>query len=146
MVLCPEAAQGWESEACSPSERIYLETVDAYRAATEYGHRMTQLDIDFARAVRDEGIKRAADHAGETWMDRAVEDFGRFVKERGEATCEQWRHDWLTRGESAPATHKAYGAVANTASKRGLVVNTKRYVQAVSQKTHAHPVPVWKPA
>lgn len=103
-----------------------------------------QLDIDFARAARDDGMKRAADHAGESWMDGAVADFARFVKARGEATCEQWRFDWLARGNPAPATHKAYGAVPSSAAKKNLVVNTQRYVRAVSVKTHAHPVPVWR--
>ena len=103
-----------------------------------------QLPIDFGRAARDDGLKRAAEHAGEPWMDAAVADFARFVKARGEATCEQWRLDWLTRGRPAPASHKAYGAVASTAARRGLVVNTRRYVQAVSEKTHAHPVPIWR--
>lgn len=105
-----------------------------------------QMDIDFARAARDDGMKRAADHAGESWMDRAMADFARFVKARGEATCEQWRFDWLSRGNPPPATHKAFGAVASGAAKKKLVVNTRRYVQAVSEKTHAHPVPLWKPA
>jgi hypothetical protein len=103
-----------------------------------------QLDIDFSRAARDDGIQRASEHAGESWMDSAIEDFARFVKERGEATLEQWRFDWLSRKRPAPASHKAYGAVANTAARRGLVVNTRRYVQATSQKTHAHPVPIWR--
>ena len=89
-------------------------------------------------------MKRAADHAGESWMDRAVADFAAFVKVRGEATCEQWRFDFLTRGNPPPATFKAYGAVANCASRRGLVVNTRRYVKAVSEKTHAHVVPIWR--
>lgn len=109
---------------------------------------MNQMLIDFsaARTARDEGMKRAADHAGETWVESAIADFARFVRERGEATCEQWRFDWLSRGRPAPATHKAYGSVPSTAARRGLVVNTKRYVQAVSEKTHAHPVPIWRAA
>ena len=107
---------------------------------------MSQLPIDFSRAARDEGMQRAADHAGDAWMDTAVKDFAAFVRERGEATCEQWRFDFLTRGNPAPVTHKAYGAVASTAARRGLVVNTRRYVQAVSTKTHAHPVPIWRAA
>lgn len=105
-----------------------------------------QLDIDFARAARDEGLERAAEHAGEEWIDQAVRDFARFVAARGEATCEQWRYDFLARGMAAPESHKAYGAVANIAARRGLVVNTRRYVQAVSAKTHAHPVPLWTSA
>lgn len=104
------------------------------------------LDHELARAARDDGIQRAAEHAGESWMDLAVRDFARFVKERGEATCEQWRFDWLSRHNPPPATHKAYGAVPSTAAKRHLVVNTQRYVRAVSVKTHAHPVPLWRPA
>lgn len=107
---------------------------------------MNQMSIDFARAARDEGIKQAAEHAGEDWMSMAVVDFGRFIRERGEATCEQWRFDWLARGRPPPATHKAYGAVASGAARRGLVVNTRRYVQASSEKTHAHPVPIWRAA
>lgn len=107
---------------------------------------MSQLPIDFARAARDEGIKRAADHAGEDWVSMAVRDFAAFVRARGEATCEQWRFDWLSRGNPAPATHKAYGAVPSTAARRKLVINTRRYVQAHSEKTHAHPVPIWRAA
>lgn len=103
-----------------------------------------QLSIDFAREARDEGIKRAADHAGEPWMKRAIEDFARFLRERGEATLEQWRHDWLTRGNPNPPSHKAYGAVASAAARSGLAVNTRRYVKATSVKTHAHPVPIWR--
>lgn len=102
-----------------------------------------QLSIEFGRAARDQGIQRAAEHAGLSWMNRAVADFAEFVRQRGEATCEQWRYDWLARGEAAPSSSKAWGAVAMSAARRGLVVNTKRYVQAVSEKTHRHPVPLW---
>lgn len=109
---------------------------------------MQQVAIDFTAAVvaRDAGIQRAADHAGEDWMSQAVEDFAAFLRARGEATLEQWRFDWLARGRPAPATHKAFGAVASSAARKGLVVNTGRYVRAVSPKTHAHPVPVWRAA
>lgn len=103
-----------------------------------------QLDLALAIAARDKGITRAADHAGPSWMERAVEDFGRFLRERGEATLEQWRYDWLARGGAAPSTHKAYGAVATSAARRGLAVNTERYVKATSEKTHAHRVPIWR--
>ena len=105
-----------------------------------------QLDIDFSRAARDAGIKLAADHAGNEWIDKAVADFVEFVHARGEATCESWRFSWLERNNEPPATHKAYGAVASAAARRGLVVNTRRYVNAVSVKTHAHPVPLWRAA
>lgn len=109
---------------------------------------MSQLALDFSAAAkaRDLGIARAAEHAGESWMQQAVADFAGFVSERGEATLEQWRYDWLARGKPAPATHKAFGAVASGAARRGLVVNTGRYVKAQSERTHAHPVPLWRAA
>lgn len=108
-----------------------------------------QMPLDFsAQAVRarDEGIERASEHVGETWMSKAVQDFANFLRGRParEATAEQWRFDWLTRGNPAPETHKAYGAVAMTAARRGLAINTGRYVKAVSPKTHAHRVPIWR--
>lgn len=109
---------------------------------------MQQIDIDYesARLEAERGIARAAEHAGDDWMAAAVKDFAAFVRERGTATCEQWRFDWLSRGRPGPSTHKAYGAVASTAARRGLVVHTGRYIRASSVKTHAHPVPLWSAA
>lgn len=105
-----------------------------------------QIDFEAARVARDEGIALAAEHTGPDWMDVAIADFVRFVRERGETTCEQWRYDWLTCKRPAPASHYAWGALVNIAAKRGLVVNTHRYVKASSKKTHAHPVPLWRAA
>jgi hypothetical protein len=103
-----------------------------------------QFDLDFSRAARDDGIKRAAEHAGAQWMKDAIEDFADFLRTRGEATLEQWRYDWLARGNPQPPSHKAYGAVASAAARAGKAVNTQRYVKATSLKTHAHPVPIWR--
>lgn len=110
-----------------------------------------QMPLDFsakAIAARDEGIERAADHAGETWMAKAVLDFATFLKAQPEreATAERWRYDWLARHNPPPESHKAWGAVAMVAARRGLAENTGRYVKAVSPKTHAHRVPIWRAA
>ena len=105
---------------------------------------MTQLALDLSASLRarDAGIKRAADHAGDEWIDKAVADLVRFLKANGPAPLEQWRWDWLGRRMPEPASHKAYGAVATVAIKRGLVRWTGCYVQAASKKTHGHPVRV----
>lgn len=106
---------------------------------------MTQLALDLAegRKRRDRGTAQAADHAGSEWMEAAVADFARFVRSHGEATLEAWRYDWLTRQQPAPASHKAFGAVALTASRRGLIRWSGRYRPAASPKTRAHCVRVW---
>jgi hypothetical protein len=105
-----------------------------------------QLSIDFNRSLsaRDDGIARTMANTGDAWFDAALPDLVAFVGDRGEATVEQWRFDWLGRGKPAPSSHKSYGALAITAARRGLIVNTRRYVKASAEKTHAHPVPVWR--
>lgn len=107
---------------------------------------MNQLPMDFSKsaAARDAGIARTMDNTGPEWFEGALADFVAFVCDRGEATLEQWRFDWLARGKAAPASHKSYGALANTAAKRGHIVNTGRYVKAQAEKTHAHVVPIWR--
>jgi hypothetical protein len=98
------------------------------------------------KRLKERGIAIAAANAGEAWMAEAVADFARFVRDKGETTAEQWRYDWLARGEPAPVSHKAYGAVANAARLRGLIRKTGRYVPAQSARTHSHPVTVWRSA
>lgn len=107
---------------------------------------MSQLALDFSKAkrARDAGIAKTMAHTGDPWFEKALADLVAFICARGEATVEQWRYDWLTRGNPPPASHKSYGALAITAAKRGHIVNTGRYVRAASEKTHAHPVPLWK--
>ena len=105
---------------------------------------MTQLALDLSASLRarDAGIKLAAEHAGDDWMARAVADFVAFLREHGPAPLESWRYDWLTRRNAPPASHKAYGAVAATALRRGLIRWTGQYKPAASKKTHGHPVRV----
>lgn len=104
------------------------------------------MSAQLALELRDDGMARARLHAGDAWVEVAVADFVGFVKARPEreATCEQWRFDWLSRGLPEPDTHKCYGNVPMIAARRGYVVNTGRYVIASSPKTHGHRVPYWR--
>lgn len=106
---------------------------------------MDQLALNFTKAqlARDRGIAQTKAHTGEAWFEQALADFVRFVCERGEATVEAWRFDWLTRGMPAPSTHYSYGALGRTAASRGHVVFVK-YVKAQAEKTHCHPVVLWR--
>src|SRR5262245_52456063 len=106
--------------------------------------RRSAMDSNEGVLLKERGIGIAAAHAGEAWMAAAVADFVRFVREQGETTAERWRCDWLARGKPAPVSHKAYGAVANAARRRGLICKTGRYVPAQSARTHSHPVTVWR--
>ena len=107
-----------------------------------------QLGLDFSKAssARDEGIARTMAKTGDAWFEDALADLVAFIGYHGESTVEAWRFDWLTRGKPAPSNHKSYGALAITASRKGLIVNTGRYVKASAEKTHRHVIPIWRAA
>lgn len=109
---------------------------------------MTQLALDFsrARALKDQGMAVALDHAGPTWVEIATEALTAFADTRGEFTTEEFRFHWLTHGGVEPESHKAWGALTSAAAKRGLIQHTGRYRRALATKTHGHPVALWRKA
>lgn len=104
------------------------------------------FDFDMAIVARDTGTARTMAKTGDAWFEEAMADLISFICDRGESTVEAWRFDWLSRGRPAPSSHKSYGALAITAARRGHIVNTRRYVKASAEKTHAHRVAVWRAA
>lgn len=43
-----------------------------------------------------------------------------------------------------PRHHNAWGALASAAAKEGIIEDTGKYRKAVSKRTHAHPVRIWR--
>lgn len=90
-----------------------------------------QLAINFAAAKRDDGIQRAAEHAGEEWTERAVEQVRRYAEHRstfyvpyGSAPeflaeyVRDWSEFW---GFDKPPDSRAWGHVMRLAAKRGYI-------------------------
>lgn len=102
-----------------------------------------QLDL-WGQRLKEEGIARAAGHEPK-WTETALADFVRFVRSRGVATMEAWRAEWMAREMPEPPSHKSWGAVANIAARKKLIVRVG-YTPALSPKTHAHPVSIWRAA
>jgi hypothetical protein len=83
---------------------------------------VNQLSIDFARARRDDGISRAADHAGSAWQRQArgylleylATNTGAFLAEDVRGFAER-------RGISPPPDGRAWGAVFQSAAREHLI-------------------------
>lgn len=103
---------------------------------------MTQLALDLGRRAKERGIG-FVELSDAEWIGMALHDLVQFIRARGEASVEMWRFDWLTRGLPEPRTSKSYGALTNIAARRRLIEHTGRYVKAVAERTHSHPVAIW---
>lgn len=104
-----------------------------------------QLPIDFARAARDEGIKRAEDHANSDvsgWSDLALEFIKLFVQQHKEVTFTglDIRLASIKYGLIQPENSKAWGGPINRAVRRGIL---KRAGTTQDPNRHCNPVPLW---
>jgi hypothetical protein len=111
---------------------------------------MVQIQIPFSgSALKDQGINRAIEHAESEnpgWTDRtlvALREFCADLKAQGWKvfTLEEFRS---TRFKDPPASHHAWGALASIAARRGIIKWAGEYRNAVSPRTHSHPVRVWE--
>lgn len=93
------------------------------------------------------GQQRALDHAGSDWSAMILQALRLWLnviraQGRSEFRFEEFRAT-CTRAMQPPS-HKAWGSVPRMAVRAGLIAATGRYAQATSEKTHAHPVMVWR--
>jgi hypothetical protein len=106
---------------------------------------IAQNELDFSG--RDEGIKRAVDHAEREapgWQSRAVEFIARFARANaGEFFVEDirtWAHN---NGLDEPPHARAWGAAILLARKRGLVTFVE-YRKKPHDGAHKTPASVWR--
>jgi hypothetical protein len=105
-----------------------------------------QLTIDSAIAQRlaEEGMARTLEVEGDAWIETALEALKRFMQIPGyhEFKTEDFRW-WCASEGIAPHSHKVWGALTNTAQRRGLI-EFARVEKSRSPKTHGHRVTVWR--
>lgn len=129
---------------------------------------MNQLPIDFEAIARREREMRPTNHAyteiaqklaqegmartlavePDGWIDNALEALERFARQPvwAEFKMEDFRAWYLDQQLPPPHDHHVWGAIGNTAARRGLITFTGKYSPSVSPKTHGHPVKVWRVA
>lgn len=97
------------------------------------------LDFIEASKARDAGLTLAAENAGD-FITRALAVIASMT---GEVQGENIRAECIARGVE-PQSHKAWGALVQSAIKRGLLKPTGRYEKTKSVKTHCHPTQIYE--
>lgn len=108
---------------------------------------MNQPDMfaqSLSKALRDQGIKRAVDHAGDEWKDRAYRIFISFVKLNG-------RQPFMTEDVRMYAGHaieeppdrRAWGHIAVKAARAGLIMKIG-YAPHKDPSRHNGPSTIWR--
>ncbi len=119
---------------------------------------MTQQPLQFdappvanvaeGRRLRDEGMKRAADHADRVsaeWGQRALDFLRGWVVGRTSFTSTDVRIAATAAGVPAPTHERAWGPVFMRASRLGLITPAG-YVPHPDPRAHATPARLWSVA
>lgn len=102
---------------------------------------MNQLALGLV--LKREGMDLTASK-NSAWIADALDELRSFVRSYPEFTMEQFRHVRSLLKHPEPSSPNAWGAFTHAAAKAGVIEWTGRYTNAVSTKTHAHPVKVWR--
>lgn len=96
--------------------------------------------------LRDEGMRRAADHADRkvpSWQEMALDylvDYSKAFNEFLVEDVREWAHD---HGLPEPPSARAWGAVISTAKRKNLVEFVK-YRRVKNPKAHSTTAAVWR--
>lgn len=100
-----------------------------------------------AQHLKTQGQQRALLHAGDTWVEQALDMLRQYVATEARAApfrFEQFRAFAISKGLPHPITHKVWGSLPAIACRRGIIQWTGNYEPALSSKTHGHPVKTWR--
>lgn len=97
-----------------------------------------------AKALRDEGIRQAADHAGGEWKHAAYALFLQFLADYpGQLFMTEDARFWSAGKLDSPPDNRAWGYVAVRAAKAGVIVK-HGYAPQRDPKHHKAPGTVWR--
>ena len=104
---------------------------------------MTQLALPLSGdALRDEGLAAVSDNA-QPWMDKALALLPQMSFWRHQVTGEDI-HLWIEARIGPPHHFNAWGALVNTAVRRGIIEFADCYRKCTSPVRHAHRTPVYR--
>lgn len=118
-------------------------SADADPARRQMVSRMAAISLDEARAARDEGMKRALDHAERdvpAWSAVALQFLRGYAAKHRQFTSFELRNAAREWGLSMPATDKAFGSVFVKAAKEGVI---ERAGYVPHPERHASPTVLW---
>lgn len=108
--------------------------------------RMSQLDITFGKKLRDEGIKKAIDHANEDswgWGERAYEKLLAFLEIHNEPFLAEEVRDYAEKlGLEIPPSLRSWGSIMVRAA-RNEKIRKVGHRQVSNVKAHCATASVW---
>jgi hypothetical protein len=105
--------------------------------------RDSQFDLFGGRAERDAALARVSANAGNDWMAAAFACLLRLERDL-DHTGESIRTQLMAMGCPPPHHHNAWGALIRCGITRGVLVDTGRYSQMESRRSHARRTPVYR--
>ena len=104
--------------------------------------RDPQFDLFGSREARDKALAQVSENAGD-WMTVAFAHLLRL--EHGlDHTGESIRAQLMASGCPPPHHHNAWGALIRCGVTRGVLVDSGRYSQMISRRSHARRTPVYR--
>ena len=107
------------------------------------GNQITMFNTRSGKELRDDGIKRAADHANakiQTWSNRAYDCFVNYARSHELFMTEDVR---AAAEIPAPPSNRAWGSVAVRAKKANIIAHAG-YKAVKNPKAHCAPCNVWR--
>lgn len=104
--------------------------------------RDTQFDLFGSRSERDKALAQVSANAGD-WMTAAFGCLLRLERDL-DHTGESIRTQVVAMGCPPPHHHNAWGALIRCGVTRGVLVDTGRYSQMISRRSHARRTPVYR--
>jgi len=101
---------------------------------------LKQFDLFAARAAKEKALTQVGDAADSAWSAQAWATLRAVAALGVDFTSEDlWR-----AGLPKPREPRALGAVLATASRRGLILKTGRYLNTAMVSRHNAPVAIWR--
>lgn len=92
-----------------------------------------------AAAKRDDGMRRADEHADDEWKDRASALLDAYLRQHPEFFVDDF---WRESALDAPREARALGPIIQRAAREGRIVKTGNYRPSV--RSNLTPKPVWR--
>lgn len=103
----------------------------------------SQLDIKFSRIARDRGIKKAADHAGADWNDKAYQLFMQWVARQSRPFTIEVFRAYAADKLPMPPSLRAFGGIAMRAAHARLIKKVG-ITQVKNEKAHMAFASLWQ--
>jgi len=104
-----------------------------------------QLSLDLSEKAKEAGIKKAVDHSGKEWQEKADFIFKVYLNTLTSErfTCENFREYYYSISMDKPPTDRAFSGIITRARSKGLI-RAVGIVQTKSVSAHRANATLWE--